>query len=86
LRREAESSVNRHDLLQSALSSQVDETEEPEQHEEEEQSQSDRDSIISSPVSASSIKSFFTRAFVKSNEATSPTPIPWKEPQARPLV
>ncbi|KAF8351539.1 hypothetical protein F5887DRAFT_1058387 [Amanita rubescens] len=79
LRREAESSVNRLDQMRSSPPPTGAESEE--QAEVDEQSQSDRDSIPSSPTSASSIKSFFTRTLGKRNEATPHKPIPWREPQ-----
>jgi hypothetical protein len=82
LYREAESKATQHGLLidsQSSLQPPSDEGNES--SEDDDQDQSDHESSVpASPISASSIKSFFTRAVAKKKDTTSPQ-APWKEPQ-----
>ncbi|KAF8627235.1 hypothetical protein AX15_004471 [Amanita polypyramis BW_CC] len=78
LRREAESHVNSQGLLRSPErppTPPLDENEEPQGDEWNE------GDVPSSPVSASSIKSFFTRTLYKQKDAVPPRAIAWKEPQ-----
>jgi len=80
--REAETRATQQSLLldsQQPLTPPLDEDdEEPEQ---EQQGGSDRESVMSSPISASSIKSFFARALSRQKETSTTATVPWKELQ-----
>ncbi|KAF8640136.1 hypothetical protein AX17_001372 [Amanita inopinata Kibby_2008] len=80
--REAEGIAFRQGQLQRAQRTPTPPLEEEDVDETHEPNQSDQDSVVSSPVSTSSIKSFFSRTLTKPKENTSPKPSPWREPQA----